>query len=70
MGDGGGGAGRGHLGLFLLGMCRWPRSLYPLQSILWPIIDSILVTSGQIYNVRVPNLIVTFYLICILSTLY
>ena len=38
----GGGGGGGHLGQFLLGMCRWPlRAPTPLQSILWPIIDPI-----------------------------
>ena len=42
-------------------MCRWPLRAYtPLQSILWPIIDPILVTFGQICNFRDPNL-VTFY---------
>ena len=40
----------------------WPlRAPTPLQSILWPIIDPILVTFGQICNFCVPNL-VTFYL--------
>ena len=43
-------------------MCRWPlRAPTPLQSILWPIIDPILITFGQICNFWVPNL-VTFYL--------
>ena len=42
-------------------MCRWPlRAPTPLQSIMWPIIDPILVTFGQIYNFQTPNL-VTFY---------
>ena len=42
-------------------MCRWPlRAPTPLWSILWPIIDPILVTFGQICNFRDPNL-VTFY---------
>ena len=42
-------------------MCRWPvRASTPLQSTLWPIIDAILVTFGQIRNFRDPNL-VTFY---------
>ena len=52
----------GVLWLILLGMCRWPlRAPTPLQSILWPIIDPILVTFRQICNFRDPNL-VTFYL--------
>ena len=38
-----GGGGGGYLGQFLLGMCRWPLRA-PTQSILWPIIDPILVT--------------------------
>ena len=43
-------------------MCRWPhRAPIPLQSILWPIIDPISVTFGQICNFRNPNL-VTFCL--------
>ena len=38
----------GVLGLFLLGMCRWPlRAPTPLESILWPIIDPILVPIEQ-----------------------
>ena len=42
-------------------MCRWPlRAPTPLQSILWPIIDPILVTFGQIFNFRDPSF-VTFY---------
>ena len=41
--------GGGYLAKCLLGMCRWPlRSPTPLQSILWPIIDPILATFGQI----------------------
>ena len=41
------GGGGGYLGKFLLCMCRWPlRSPTPLYSILWPIIDPILVTFG------------------------
>ena len=59
----GGGGGGGYLGQFLLVMCRW-AVLMPLLSILWPIIDPILVTVGQIFDFRDPNL-VTFYL-CIL----
>ena len=52
----------GYLGEFLLGMCRWPlRVPTPLQSILWPIIDPISVTFGQICIFCDPNL-VTFYL--------
>ena len=52
----------GVLGLILLGMCRWSlRAATPLQYILWPIIDPILVTFGQICNFRHPN-VVTFYL--------
>ena len=47
---------------FLLGMCHWPlRTPTPLQSILWTIIDPILVTFEQICNFHDPNL-VTFYL--------
>ena len=42
-------------------MWCWPlRAPTPLQSILWPIIDLILVTFGQICNFCDPNL-VTFY---------
>ena len=42
-------------------MCRWPlRVPTPLQSILWPILDPIFVTFGQICDFRDPNL-VTFY---------
>ena len=37
------------------------RAPTPLLSILWPIIDSTLVTFGQISNFRNPNYIVTFY---------
>ena len=49
------------LGKFLLGMCHWPlRAPTPLQSILWPIIDTILVTFGQICNFCDSDL-VTFY---------
>ena len=55
--------GGGYLGQFLLVICRW-AVLTPLLSILWPIIDPILVTDGQIFDFRDPNL-VTFYL-CIL----
>ena len=41
--------GRGYSGKFLLGMCRWLlRALTPLLSILWPIMDPILVTFGQL----------------------
>ena len=54
------GGGR-YLAIILLGMCRWPlRAPTPLYFILWPIIDPILVTFGQICNFRDPNL-VTFY---------
>ena len=50
-----------------LGMCRWPlRAPTPLQSFLWPIIDPVFVTFGQICNFRDPNS-VTFYL-CIYLT--
>ena len=53
--------GGGVLELILLGMRRWPlRSPPQLWSILWPIIDPILVTVGQICNFRILNL-VTFY---------
>ena len=42
-------------------MCRWPlRAPTPLLSILWPIIDPILVTFREICNFRNPSL-VTFY---------
>ena len=42
--------------------CCWPlKAPTPLQSILWPIIDPILVTFGQICNFCDPNL-VAFYL--------
>ena len=42
-------------------MCRWPlRAPTPLLSILWPIIEPIKVTFGQICNFRNPYL-VTFY---------
>ena len=49
-------------------MCRWSdRAPTPLSSILWPIIDSILVTFGQICNFRDPNpshfLLIIIYLI-------
>ena len=55
--------GGGVLKSILLGMCRWPlRSPPQLWSILWPIIDPILVTAGQICNFRILNL-VTFYLV-------
>ena len=51
----------GYLGKFLLGMCCWPlRAPALLSSILWPIIDTILVTFGKMCNFRDPNL-VTFY---------
>ena len=43
-------------------MCCWSlRAPTPLQAILWPIIDPILVTFGQICNFRDPNLF-TLYL--------
>ena len=42
-------------------MCRWPlRAPTSLQSILWPVIEPILVTFCKICNFRDPNL-VTFY---------
>ena len=45
--------GGGYLGQFLLGMCRWPfRTPTPLESLLWPIIDPILVTFGQMVSVK------------------
>ena len=50
------------MGQFLLSMCRWLfRAPTPLESILWPVTDSILVPFGQVCNFRNPNL-VTFYL--------
>ena len=50
-----------------LGMCRWPlRAPTPLQSFLWPIIDPVFVTFGQMCNFRDPNS-VTFYLCIYLS---
>ena len=53
--------GGGVLESVLLGMCRWPlRSPPQLWSILWPIIDPILVTVGQMCHFRILNL-VTFY---------
>ena len=53
----------GVLEFILLGMCRWPlRSPPQLWSILWPIIDSILVTVAQMCHFRILNL-VTLYLI-------
>ena len=53
--------GGGYSGKVLLGMCRSPlRAPTPFLSILWPIIDPILVTFGQMCNFRDPNL-VTFY---------
>ena len=56
------GRGEGLLGSILLGMCRWPlRAPTLLYSILWSIIDPILVTFGQMCNFRDPNL-VTLYL--------
>ena len=55
--------GGGGLESILLGVCRWPlRSPPQLWSILWPIIDPILVTVGQICDFRILNL-VTFYLV-------
>ena len=37
----------GYLGQFLLGMCRWPlRASTPLWSILWSVIDPIIITFG------------------------
>ena len=46
----------------MLGMCRWAlKAPTPLQSILWPVIDPILVTFAQRCNFRDPSL-VTFYL--------
>ena len=53
-GKGGGGV----LGLIFAGYVRWP--LRAPTPILWPIIDPISVTFGQICNFRDPNL-VTFY---------
>ena len=48
-------------------MCRWPlRVPTPLQSILWPIIDPILVTFGQICNFRDPSLVTFFLCICLI----
>ena len=58
----------GYLGLILLGMCRWPLgALTPLQSILWPIIDPILVTLGKICNFCDPNLVTFFLCIYLIS---
>ena len=57
-----GGGGGGYLGQCLLGMCHWPlRTPTPLQPILFPITDSILVTFGLICNFYDPHL-VTFCL--------
>ena len=52
------GGGGGYLAKVLLGMCRWPLSLF--LSILWPIIGPFLVTFGQMCHFRGPNLL-TFY---------
>ena len=61
-GGGGGGGGREVLELLFTGYVPLAsKSPYPIWSILWPIIDPILVTFGQICNFRDPNL-VTFYL--------
>ena len=47
------GWGRG----FLLGMCRWHlRAPTPIMTILWPIVDPIFVTFGQICNFRDTNI--------------
>ena len=54
-----------YLGQFLLGMYRWPGGAPTSLSILWPIIESILVTFGQMRNFCEPNL-VTFYLCMLL----
>ena len=44
--------------LGLLGVCRWPlRAPTLLYSILWPILDPILVTFWQICNFHDPGLI-------------
>ena len=43
-------------------MCCWPlRAPTPLQAVLWPIIDPILFTFGQMCNFR-DSALVTFYL--------
>ena len=44
------------------GLCRWPlRTPTPLQSILWPIIDPILVTFGQMSFLRFQLWILDFH---------
>ena len=51
----------GYLGAFGLGMCHWPlRAPTHYSLFLWPIVDPISVTFGQICNFHDPNL-VTFY---------
>ena len=49
--------GWGYFGKYLLGMCRWHlRAPTPIMTILWPTVDPILVTYGQICNFRDPNI--------------
>ena len=64
MGYPGGGGGGGHFGQFLLVMCC-PSLRAPtiLQSIVWPIIDPILVTFAQINVIYFVNFCLCIYLI-------
>ena len=51
-------------------MCRWPlRAPSPLQSFLWPIVDPILVTLGQICNFCDPNLVTLYLCIYLINPL-
>ena len=57
--EGGGGC---YLGKFVPGTCRWPlKAPTPLKSNLWPIIDPILVTFGQMCSFRDPNLVTLYF---------
>ena len=56
----GGGGGGGVLGLIFAGYVPLASLRTPAPSILWPTIDPISVTFGQICNFRYPNL-ATFY---------
>ena len=59
----GGGRGGVELGLIFAGyVCHWPlRAPNLLQSILWPFIDPILVTFGQICHFRDPSLLTKLF---------
>ena len=58
-GGGGGGGGGGSTWVGFCGVCAvgLSKPLPHYKSILWPIIDPILVTFGQICNFRDPNLV-------------